>query len=187
MSTTNYLQWNPDANNQETDSQYLADAQRLAGAVNPEFFDAKLGNKLFFQQTTFSKAFADAAVALGFDFNDDDLAALTTTIEDLLTGGAQRKEMITVAYGASVVFDCSLADGFVVTLTGNLSFTFTNKLSGQPITLCFIQDGSGGHTVTYPGDCIGAGTVDGTANAVNLQGFQTIGVNVRAKGPLVIT
>lgn len=44
-----------------------------------------------------------------------------------------------------------------ITLTGNVTFTFSNGRSGTKHTLIIAQDGSGSHTVTWPS---GAGGVN---------------------------
>lgn len=188
MASTNYLQWNPTAANQEDDAAYLADSQRSGGATNPSIFNALLANKAFFQWSTFATAFAQAAVALGFNFNDTSLSTLTSTIETLLTGGAQRPALKSVAYAASLVFDASTSNGFAVTLTGNLSFTFINLTDGQPINLAFTQDGTGSHTVTFPSNLHGWGTVDPGANNCTIQsGFVMFDGIIRPNTPPMVT
>lgn len=72
--SSNFIQWNPAAGNQESDASYAGDSQRAGGASNPSLFDATLANKLFFQLSTFLTAFAQSLVNKGYspvDGSDD--------------------------------------------------------------------------------------------------------------------
>ena len=64
MSST-FQQWNPTGANQETDAQYLVDAQRLAGATNPSIWTSQTANKFLYDASTFYCALADALAAKG--------------------------------------------------------------------------------------------------------------------------
>jgi hypothetical protein len=87
----NFLQWNPAANNQDTDAQYAVDTQRTSGAANPSIFPSLTANKLFFQVTTFITAFAQALANKGYVLSDVSLTNLeavlanVTTVNDLVT------------------------------------------------------------------------------------------------------
>lgn len=70
MPSTNFIQWNPGAANQETDATYSADTQRSGGAAVNSPFSSALANKLFYQLSTFVTAFANVLVAKGFSPND---------------------------------------------------------------------------------------------------------------------
>lgn len=52
--------------------------------------------------------------------------------------------------GASKDIDWSTGDRQKVTLTDNVTFTFSNAKEGQIITLVMTQDATGGRTVTWP-------------------------------------
>ena len=45
----NFLVWNPSAANQENDSAFSGDSQRINGAADPSEFASSLANKLFYQ------------------------------------------------------------------------------------------------------------------------------------------
>lgn len=89
---TNFLVWNPNANNQKTDSQYAADTSRLNGAT-AGVFESTLGNKLFFQTTSMVGAIAKMLSDQGLTVNDgsanvdgNDFDQLVATVKNLVTG-----------------------------------------------------------------------------------------------------
>jgi hypothetical protein len=188
MATTNLLQWNPTAANQETDAQYLADSQRLAGAVNPELFNDVLANKLFFQLTTYLAAQYTAFASKGFNTSDASFATLTAQCANWLTTADVKPALMQVSFASSLVFNCALANGFQVTLTGNASLTVSNASVNQPVLLVFTQDSVGGRTVTYPGNVLSAGTVNSTANSSSAQPFVVLADgNLHPIGPMVVS
>lgn len=85
MATTNLIQWNPTAANQENDAAYAADSQRAGGATNPALFDATLANKAFYQWSTFLTALFAAYAAKGFTTSDSNLSTLTAQCAGFLT------------------------------------------------------------------------------------------------------
>ena len=82
--TTNFIQWDPTATNQETDAAYVADAQRSGGAVTGQFPSAT-ANKLFYQLSTFTTAFAQMMANKGYSTSDANLAALVAVLSNVLT------------------------------------------------------------------------------------------------------
>ncbi len=175
MAGTNLIQWNPTAANQETDAEYLADSQRAGGATNPSLFDATLANKLFYQMSTYLTGLFTAFGNKGFATSDASLAALTAQCANFLTTADVLPGTSTVAYAATVVFDCSRANGFEVTLTGNItSLTVINAAVGQVITLTFIQDGTGGRTVAFPSNVKSPGAPSISPSDVSVQQFKVL-------------
>lgn len=99
----------------------------------------------------------------------------------IYTGGAWRASAVraplTVAYAASVALDCSLADTFDLTLTGNTTLTLTGGVDGQKVMLRVRQDATGSRLMTF-----GAGidfstdapsvALSTAASALDLIGFQ---------------
>ena len=57
-------------------------------------------------------------------------------------------------------FDLSKGNVQTLTLTLNTSPTFTNVVGGQSLTLVLTQDGTGGHTVTWPGTVNDSGNLE---------------------------
>ena len=80
MASTNFLQWNPSTTNQETDPEYLADSQRTGGAVNNTPFLAPLGNKAFYQWSTFCAAFGQMMANKGYSTSDASVSALAAVL-----------------------------------------------------------------------------------------------------------
>jgi hypothetical protein len=63
---TDFLQWNPNATNQESDAAYAADGQRSGGASNPSVFSSLTANKAFYQWSTMVQALAWMLVQKGY-------------------------------------------------------------------------------------------------------------------------
>lgn len=189
MAGSNFIQWNPTAANQETDSQYAADSQRSGGATNPSVFDARLANKLFFQLSTAVAALCQAMANKGFTMSDASLASLTTQFQNILTTADGKSSMRTVTYAANLVLDCSLATGFYVVLTGNVtSITILNYGPGTPLTIAFAQDSVGGRTVAFPGSVSGGGSVYPSPFSTSVQQFQCLPDDLfHALTPMVVS
>jgi hypothetical protein len=78
-------QWNPGANNQATDEEYLVDTLRTGGAPIGALFPSKTGNKLFYQLSTMAAALAQALADKGYDVSDEDFTALTAVMANIRT------------------------------------------------------------------------------------------------------
>lgn len=72
--STNFKQWNPNATNQEADVAYAGDTSRSGGAAVNSILPSNLGNKLFFQLTTFVTAMAQMLANKGYSPNDGSAA-----------------------------------------------------------------------------------------------------------------
>lgn len=83
--SSNFLVWNPTGANQETDAEYLVDAQRLDGAANPSIFTSKVGNKVLHQASVFYTALAQALAAKGYVVSDASLATLAGVLANIVT------------------------------------------------------------------------------------------------------
>ena len=178
MASTNMQQWNPTATNQESDAAYTADSQRAGGATNPSIFASILANKAFFQFSTYLTALFTAFANKGFATSDASLATLTAQCANFLTTADVHAGLQYVPFSPTLAFACASYDGFQVTLTGNLTFSLSSPSIGQKITLAFTQDATGGRTVTWPGNVVGHGTIDGTANATSQQLFEVLNDNL---------
>ena len=98
---------------------------------------------------------------------------------DLPNGVPGKPRVSTVAYSSSVTLDCSTADVFELTLTGNITIDFSNGVNGQKVEVRLIQDGTGSRTVTWSGnvgfgsDITSAGSTASTgANKRDKYGFE---------------
>lgn len=86
--------------------------------------------------------------------------------------------------GTGIAIDWSKGDRQLVTMTGNCTFTFSNAVKGQTLTVRVVEDGTGGRTLTWPtlkwpGGTVGAATT--TAGAINLYIFYFDGTNYLAQ------
>jgi hypothetical protein len=189
MATTNLLQWNPAAANQETDAAYLADSTRADGAVDPTIFLSVLANKAFFQWSTYLTALFTAFAAKGFTTSDSNLSTLTAQCAHFLTSADVIPGLQEVAFSPSLSFNAAAANGFqVAPMTSNLTITsVTGTTAGQLIAIYLQQDGVGGRTVTYPSQIVGAAQPDVTPGILSLQLFrvEADAVHLTAAGPMM--
>jgi Ice-binding-like/Protein of unknown function (DUF2793) len=70
------------------------------------------------------------------------------------------KTIINPASGA-IVFNAALGNSFVADMSGNVNFTITNPTDGQVISILWVQNATGGWSVTYPGNVHSIGFVGG--------------------------
>ena len=187
MATTNFLQWNPAAVNQETDAEYSADSQRSGGAVNGTPLLAPLGNKVFYQATTFVAAFGQMMAAKGYSTSDASQSALAAVLANILTEDDVEPNIIPVAYSPTPSFNAAASNGFQMLLTGNItSSILAGVSSGQLIAFYFIQDAVGGRTVSWPSQVVGALQPDPAPNAVSIMLFRADNSQVpRAVSPMI--
>lgn len=115
----------------------------------------------------------------------DDAAEHQVVTEGSLAANIELKntsETAAIDTSSGTTHTVDLQDGNVhqVTLDGDCTFTFSNPaVSGtaSSFTLILIQDGSGGHTPTFPGTVKWAGgsapTITATASAIDILTFLT--------------
>lgn len=187
MADTNILQFNPSAINQETDDEYLADSQRLGGAPNGAEFPSKLGNKVFYSLSTVARALCLSLAAKGFSTSDANIAVLTTVFANFLTTADVQAPLQVQGFSPTPAFDTQAFSGFQITLTGNItSSTASGVQPGRSVIFCWIQDATGGRTVTYPAGSVGGIQPDPAPNSVNFIAFRADSSGVlRAISPLV--
>jgi hypothetical protein len=83
--SSNFLQWNPNSANQESDAQYTLDTMRTGGAGDPAIFPSNTANKLFYQLSTFTAAFAQALSNKGYTITDTSLNNLAAQRANVIT------------------------------------------------------------------------------------------------------
>jgi hypothetical protein len=87
----NFLPWNPNAANQESDAAYAADSQRTGGAASGSIFTSLLANKFFYQIGIWIAAMAAMLTDKGFVPNDGSsspgtaLTSLKAVLANILT------------------------------------------------------------------------------------------------------
>lgn len=163
--STNVQIWNPNGNNMETDTQYVGDSQRQNGAQQNQEFNSILANKLFYQLTVYIYGLFKAMAQKGYTTSDSNVSQLVSTCMDILTW--KDLGLQTVSYGASVVFDCSQASVFQLTLAGNTTISVPNGRAGQMITVIINSGTGGGWSVTWPSNVVSAGIPDTSDSGVN--------------------
>jgi hypothetical protein len=94
-----------------------------------------------------------------------------------------------VAFSSTPTFTIAAEEQlFTITLTGNASsnpVTGVGILSPANVTWQITQDGSGGHTFSWPANTVGGATICAAANCVTQQSFIWNGTNATAIGPAV--
>src|SRR5580693_8457268 len=68
--SSNLNQWNPNAANQESDSTYAGDSQRAGGAVDGQYWDSVLANKILYQLSTIICALGQSLAGKGITLSD---------------------------------------------------------------------------------------------------------------------
>jgi hypothetical protein len=168
-----FIQFNPAAVNQETDAQYLEDSQRAGGYGVDNPVPSPLLNKATYQPTTFCTAFNDMMLAKGYTLDDSDVNVLAAVLANVITDADLEPNVIVAAYSPTPTFNAADANGFQMTLAGNITASSISGVSpGQLIAFYFAQDATGGRTVSWPSGFIGALQPDPAANAVSIQMFR---------------
>lgn len=187
--TTNFIQFNPNQINQETDAQYTADQSRSGGFATDAIVPSPLLNKALYQASTMSAALGEMLASKGFAVTDANLPALVSALANIITTADQRAQLTTVPFASTMAFNAASSNGFQVALTASCTFTISGQTPGQIITLVFQQPatGAGGFGVSFPPNVIGAGSLDLTLNAINIQSFFVCADgNLRALTPMTV-
>lgn len=168
--TTNFLQWNPGESNQQTDTQYSADAQRTGGFQTNQEVPSPLLNKILYQTSTMVTAIADAMANAGLSPSDANLAALTALFEQILALNFGYQNL---AFTATPTWDATANSTFAMTLTGNVTVqTLSGLIAGQLVTFIWTQDAVGSRTVAYPATVYGASPIYAAPNSTTAQTFR---------------
>jgi hypothetical protein len=124
--SNNFLQWNPNATNQENDAAWAADSQRASGAASGSIFPSPTANKLFFQLSTMVAALGQMLSSKGYAVSDANLSNLVTALGNIVTNADVPNNLvrwsdIALSGGSGLAFN-SATQGYVKipTSTGNL-------------------------------------------------------------------
>jgi hypothetical protein len=98
MANNNFLVWNPNAVNQDTDGEYLVETQRTNGAVSG-LFPSKIANKLFYQCSMMAAGMGEMMKNKGFEMSDAVFADLITSLSHILTDAQFGSSAGTVCQG----------------------------------------------------------------------------------------
>lgn len=190
MATTNFLQFNPSAINQETDAQYLIDALRVGGAPVDGILPSNLTNKAWAQWSTFIAAFCGALLNKGLSTSDADLGVLEAVLANVIIASDLPIATRFVPSSPTPELDANKTSAFFLPLSQNEALAITNlNFDGQQLLLVYQQDGAGGRTITFPGNFVGAIQPDPFPGAVSMQAFYyyQAGNLLISRGPLTST
>jgi hypothetical protein len=186
MGSTNFLPFNPTQANQLTDSAYLTDATRTGGAGVDAEWPSPSANKTLYQAAGGNYALMQMMANKGFTVLDTNLATLTAVLANILTTADIPGSLQSLPWSASLVLNAAEYSGFQVTLSGATSFTISGQVAGQVIGLLWVQDGTGGRSITFPGNVNGGAQPDQTPGVLSAQLFKVdASLNLNAIGPAV--
>lgn len=186
--STNFLTFNPAANNQENDATYNTDITRTGGVLLDQILPSPLANKMWFQSAQFISAFCTMMADKGFSPMDGagvggGFNALVAVLTNVKTSADFTASIVLVPYATSITFDANLGSGFDLTLTGNVSAsTLINQAPGDIFTFIIAQDATGGRTFAWPPSLVGTAPICPLPNSVTVQQFI-----VRVAGQIVPT
>jgi hypothetical protein len=117
-----------------------------------------------------------AGLFLAFD------PATGAAIASPITSTVPNYGIATVAYTATPLLNANLGSKLVLRLTGNAAPTFTSGgSSGVFFSVQITQDGTGGHTLTWPANMKNMGVINPAANSVSEQ-FCSLDATGTARG-----
>ena len=185
--STNFIQWNNAALNQETDAEYLADAQRIGGVTTGSLAPSATMNKFYYQASTFIAAFGQMLATKGYSNSDASLPTLAAVLANVLTEADMGAQIVSVPYSPTPAFNAAGNNGFQMTLTGNITASTISGVSpGQLLAFYFVQDSVGGRTVSWPSSFVGALQPDAAASSVSVMLFRAdMGGIARAVSPMI--
>jgi hypothetical protein len=155
-----FQQWNPSKSNQLSDAAYTTNALRSGGAQVDDILPSNVWNKFAYDESVAVWAIMQMLANKGYSPSPDNPTTLTAVAANILTNADILPPMKQVAFSTALVFDCSVANGFQVTLTANVSsLTVKNAVFGQRIGLAFTQNSGGPWSVPFPSNVVSPGNV----------------------------
>lgn len=185
-AATNFLQFNENLNNAESDSAYSADSLRVNGIPTDAIWPSLSANKTLFQLAQFVAAFCQMMVGKGYSPNDGGgttagFNALVAVLANVKTSADFSASMISVPYAGSIAFNAAESSGFDLTLTGNVvSSSLANTSVGQILSFVISQDATGGRKFSWPSTLPNTGPICPYPSSTSIQLFQ-----VRYSGAIV--
>lgn len=170
--TNNFTIHNPSNANQEPDSSFAADALTTGGIGTDAIMPSAWMNARWYEDSMGFYCLAQALANKGYNLSKDNVANLTAVLSNIVTNADTKPPLMTVAYSPTPTFDASLANGFDITLNGNVtSSTLINAQIGQTITFIVTQSSGGGLTFSQPPQLADWIAINGSANQVTIQQF----------------
>lgn len=172
MGSNNFTIHNPEQANQEADDGFASDSLTTGGIGTDAILPSKWLNARWYEDSVMGYCLAQMLANKGYNVNKDDPTQLTTVLANLLTSADSKTPLIVVNYTPTPTFDASLANGFDITLAGDVvSSTLISTSIGQLITFIVTQDGNGNHQFVPPANVNGWQPVKTAPNAVTVQQF----------------
>lgn len=179
MATTNFVQHNPTAANQEPDAAFDSNSLTTGGIGVDAIMPSDWMNKRWYQDSTMIAALAQMLATKGYSTSDANISTLASVLSNIVTNNDLKPAQITVPYSATPTFDASRANGFRIDLGGNVNGSFIiNGTPGQIVTFFIVSRSPGNFSFAWPGNVQNAGNVQ-TQSIGNLftQSFITDGGN----------
>jgi hypothetical protein len=172
--TTNFVQHNPSAANQEPDSTFDSDSLTTGGIGEDAIMPSAWMNKRWYQDSTFIFAFATMLAAKGYSTSDANPSTLAAVLANVLTNADILPAQIPVTFSPTPTFDCSKANGFSIVLAGNVTSSTVENLSvGQIVTFFIVSSSPGVFTFAWPSNVVDPPNVQ-TESEGNLLTWQCV-------------
>lgn len=170
---TNFLQFDPNMNNMESDSAYYSDLLRQHGSSPGDILPSIMDNKFMYQVSTMCYALATMMSNKGYAVNDAPASSLVTVLANLVTNADMPNSIVTVPYATSIAFPTNSALAFQLMLTGNVNNSaLVSPQAGQFLVFIIQQDATGSRTFVWPPGFWGAGPICPTPLCWSVQSFK---------------
>lgn len=170
---TNFLQFDPNQNNMESDPAYFSDLLRKNGANPGDILPSIMDNKFMYQVSTMCYALATMLSNKGYTVNDAPASSLVSVLANMMTNADMPNSIVTVPYATSVAFPTNTALAFQLMLTGNVTASnLVSPQAGQFLVFLIQQDAVGSRTFTWPQGFWGAGPICPTPLCWSVQAFK---------------
>ena len=120
-------------------------------------FDISAQSQLIANGISTSTRFLIVDLTFSFTEGADYRRRITLPVNNPLAPRLVPEALDTIVFNANLAIDWLSTDMRSVTLTANVTFTFTNIQIGRPIVLEIRQDATGGKTITWPSSVEWAG------------------------------
>lgn len=182
--STNFQLWNPTQANQDSDTQYTTDAQRVGGAPNGVPFPSMTGNKLFYQLSTGIWALMTMMANKGFTVMDTNPSTLASTLAAIqTTADAKLPTQILSGATGNLTLNAAQYSNFEIGMSGSCVVTFTGQQPGQIIAIVWSQP-SGGNCFVSISQAVGEVFYDYNGSAASAMEFIVMGDgSLRALAP----
>jgi hypothetical protein len=139
--SNNFLQFNPTKANQESDATYAADGTRTGGITFDQIMSSLLGNKIFYQASTFISQLAQVFADRGYVVSDANAATLKSVLANIVT----QEELLIFRDLANHVHTGTVTTDTIYTTTAPAALGFSGTMV---IDIWFAVGAQGASTTT---------------------------------------